>query len=227
MQMNIKIDSKDFNKGLDDLAKKQLPFVVAKTLTDLARMGQFTARVQTRKAFKLHTDFIPNNIRYTPARKTDFFNGTAHSIISTTEKLGFMVDQETGDTRRPIGKAFAVPSILAKRLNDFKTSTGSVKAKYKPKNLLKAWNAKTKTHGTIQNTNKVNAYIAGGILFARIKNLFMTGKRKSIPLDAFEGSVKIKPRWGFIKSIEERTKRMVESTFRNNLKQAINSVKIP
>lgn len=220
----VKVDQSQFRKGLNDIQMQHYPFALAKTLTDLAIGGARVGKAQTRKAFRLHTDFIPSQILITPARKADFKTKTIKSEVRTTEKIAFMTVHDEGGIRRPKGRSISIPSELAKKVPDFKTGTGAVRGKYKPKTLLKQWNDKTR--GGVKPTGSgVKAYIAAGMIFARIRNKWMTGQGKSIPFFGFEGNVRIKPEWHLRQVVTARTMEWAAPTFTKNMNAAMLQVK--
>jgi hypothetical protein len=188
---------------------------MAKTLTDLASSGRIAMRQKTRKDFKLHTDFIPNQIGMVPARKSDVLLGKGKSIVKTSDKIPWMTDHETGDTRLPKRKALSIPSAIAKAIPDFKTSTGKVKAKYSPKALLKKWNTKDKVP-----KGQPSAYIVNGTLFARLKNKWRTGE-KTIPMFNFGSKAKMRPVWRFAFTVGAKVKENTERFFKRNFEAAI------
>lgn len=213
--MDIRVDMDAFSKDLGFLEREQFPYAMAKTLTDLATSGQIAVRGKTRKEFKLHTDFIPNNIGIVPARKADVRLGTAKSAVKTSEKISFMSNHETGEDKVPKRKALAIPTMLTKGIPDFKTATGKVKAKFKPAALLKKWNQKDKPAA-----GETSAYVVDGTLFARVKDKWRTGSR-SIPLFGFATQAKIKPKWGFGLTVGLKVAQNAAGYFARNMASAL------
>lgn len=212
----IEVDTSACLKGISILHRDQFPFAMAKTLSNLATSGQIAMRQKTRKDFKLHTEFIPNQIGITPARKVDVAAGRGFAEVKTSVRIPWMTDHETGDDRLPKRTALAVPSILAQRIPDFKTGTGKVRGKYQPKALLKKWNDKSKAP-----KGEPSAYIADGTLFARLKNKWMTGGKKTVPVFNFAHKAKIKPVWHFGVTVAAVVAANVSRVFKRNFEAAL------
>ncbi len=209
MDVRIDVQTEAFKKDLNFFTRDQYPYAMAKTLTDLAKSGQVAVRQRTRAEFDLHTDFIPNNIGMVPARKSDVLLGKAMSAVKTNEKIAFMTPHETGENKVPKRTALSVPSILAKRIPDFKTATGKVKAKYQPKQLLAQ-----------KGGGKVAGFVADGTLFARLKDKWRTGSR-IIPVFGFTPKAKIKPVWRFAITVGAKVTANAAAYFNRNLKAAM------
>lgn len=205
----VKIDSKDFTKGLDAVQMRQVPFAMAKTLTDCAKLGQTGAKRETRENFDLHSDFIPSQIVIIPAKVSDVKAGRAFSAVRGTEKIGFMTIHDEGGTKAPVrGKAIAVPTFLAqKRIPGLRTRTGRISPKFKPKQLLEGWPP---------GVNR--GYTEGGLLFKKLRK-----REDPFPIFDFERIVKIKPAWEFNKTVREGVSLMASSFFRRNLIAALST----
>ena len=203
--MRVQLDKKDFLKDLNSLQRDQFPFAFAKTLTQAAKLGQVAVREQTRKVFRLHTEFIPNNIRVEPAKKSEVRVGGGEAAVYTRDEIDFMVLQETGGTKKPRGAALAIPSFPAQRTTpDLKTATGKVRKRYMPKALISK-------KGTF------------------IKDSFVWIFRKAIgaiqPFFKFASSAKIRPRWKFEPTVRKEVESKVMGLFAKNLNDAVASIK--
>ena len=198
--MRVQVDQKDFQKDLSALQREHFPFAMAKTLTQLAKLGQGAARAQTKKVFRLHTEFIPNGIRISPARKAEVRAGGGEAAVYTADDIDFMVPHEEGGTKKPRGQALAIPSFPAQRTTpDLKTKTGKVRAKYMPRKLLER-------KGTF------------------VKNAFIWIFRKAIgaiqPFFLFASSAKIRPRWKFEPTVKKEVEKNAERIFTTNMNEA-------
>lgn len=209
--MDVNIDFNDFVRGLDDLAKRQVPFATAKTLTDVAKLGQMGVRRKTREAFDLHTDFIPSQVVITPAKTADAKSGKARAEVRGTDKIGFMTIHEDGGTRRPIkGTALAIPTFTAqKKIPNLRTRTGRIRPKFMPKRLLEGWP---------QGTNR--GFTEDGLLFAK-----KSKRGEVMPMFDFERSAEIDARWGFEEEVRQIVGLQASSLFRRNLLMAMASSK--
>lgn len=207
MSYVIQVDAKALLQGVKNIQQKQIPFSMAKTLTDLAKAGQTVSRKRTKEVFKLHGEFIPNQILITPARVSEVKLGVGFSEIRTTSKIDFMNIHEPGGIRRPKGKSIAVPTFLAQRtISNLRNARGAIRPQFKPTRVLRS------DKGFI---NQGQIYLRQG------KKGKYSGAAK--PLFLFQDRVTIKPEWKFESTIRERVVRIAHETFIRNYIQAIRS----
>jgi hypothetical protein len=92
-------------KELSQIAKKQIPFAIAKTLTDIAKQSQEEVRQQIRERFFIRKKAggFASSIRIKPATKT---NLTAEVYTMAA----FAALQQTGGTKRAKDGRLAIPS---------------------------------------------------------------------------------------------------------------------
>jgi hypothetical protein len=228
--IKVDFDMKAAKKGMTHLQKSQFPFVLAKSLTQTAEGARQAVGVQTRREFHLHSEFIPRNIKKQPAKKKDIQNyGIAESAVFTGKKLdGWMGAHEWGGIKKPAqstgrdkGKALALPGsdILTK---SFKTSTGKVKVRWKPKALLKDY--KGKGSGRQKGRKKTRARKP---FIIKPRNTAMVVRRKSKmskPLEilyVFKSKAKINPTWGFRKTVRRYVNFAFRKKFDRNMAMAI------
>ncbi|MDO8421117.1 MAG: hypothetical protein Q7S99_03045 [Parvibaculum sp.] len=83
-------DLKTFIRGIERTTRDQLPFVMAKTLTDTAKDAQTTLRSDMAGKMTLRSTWAAKGIRITPARKSD---GFSHMRAEVGSKDWFMADQ--------------------------------------------------------------------------------------------------------------------------------------
>lgn len=203
----IRVDDKRFRKDLNDLQKKQYPFAMAKTLTDLAKAGQERVRSVARQKFELHTEFIPREVRITGAKKNNLV-----SEVRTTERIAFMTLQDKGGRKKPLGRALTLPT---QDLIDAggKTKTGKIKSSLQPKKVLRL--RKRGQGGPGQ------AFSAKGMILRR-------KDARRYPLEIlyiYEPRADIKPRWKFAENVEHEVSRLAERFFKRNMEMAINTRK--
>ena len=210
----ITLDTKQTIKALKFFEKFQYPFVLAQTLTETAKGGKQAVGIQSRRSFKLHGEFVPNQIRIMSAKKTDVTKkGFAESAVFTGTKLnGWMGLHEMGGTKQAHatggidrGKRLAIPGKGLKKLS-FKTSKGKVKTKYKPKNITKL----PKTFFTL--TRK------GLPVIMRRKS------KKQYPTEimyVFVLPARIKPEWKFEKAVVKYVNFSFKTKFSRNMKRAL------
>jgi hypothetical protein len=227
----MKVDSRNFINDMDSLQSKQIPFALAKTLTELAKSGQRVAKQRTRRVFKLHTDFIPNKIKMVGADKSDYKSGKMASAVYTDASgknngIAFMSTHEEGTDKKPRGKALSVPSAKSQsQLGSLKTSTGAIRSKFKAKNLLKDW--EDKQAGRLKKSKSdLSGYVVRGIVFARMRNKHFTGnKYNSVPIYHFQPKARIKRQWQFAFTIIVNSQKLYPSYFEKNLIQAISTMR--
>ena len=204
--MEVKVDFDHFVRGLDDLSRRQIPFATAKTLTDVAKLGQLGVRRETREAFDLHTDFIPSQVLITPAKVSRL-----EAQVRASDKIGFMTIHEDGGIRTPVrGKALAIPTFTAqKKIPNLRTRSGRINPKFMPKRLLEGWP---------QGTNR--GYVEEGLLFAK-----RSKRAEVLPMFDFERSARIPEQWGFADEVRMIVGLQASTLFRKNLIIAIASAR--
>lgn len=224
--IKIDFDMKAAKASLKRFEKSQFPFVYAKSLTETAEGARQGVGIQSRRVFQLHGNFIPRNIKKSPAKKSDIVNyGLAESAVFTGRRLdGWMGLHETGGTKRPSGKKLALPGAGIKKLS-YKTRTGKTKKRYKPATLLKRYNESKK----IPRTRKVGR---GGrkrtpfIIEAKSGKLMIVRRisRKRYPLEIlhlFADSSRIDRQWGFEKKVKQVVDFSFRKKFERNMKMAL------
>lgn len=71
MTTTIKLNSKNFDKKLNDLARDQMPFAAARALTLTAKDAQKLLKIKMKSVFDRPTPYILNSTRIRPAKKRD------------------------------------------------------------------------------------------------------------------------------------------------------------
>lgn len=69
--ISVKADFKQLSRFFSDMEKKQMPFVVAKTLTELAKNTEKVTYAQMRSVWDRPTPFVMKGLRTKPATKRD------------------------------------------------------------------------------------------------------------------------------------------------------------
>jgi hypothetical protein len=136
----VTVDATKYVAGVRDLEAKQLPFIMAKTLTDTAKDGQSEVKRNVRAAFKLRNTWTEQGIRIKPADKkgnsgrieADVHTDTANRTTGAPDYLG---RQEEGGEKVPYGgrQFIAVPTKYLRRM-----APGVIPAELRPRNLLGA-----------------------------------------------------------------------------------------
>lgn len=103
-------DVERLTRNLDDAAKRQLPFALARALTWTAKDAQSDVREDLPKKFTLRNAWVKNGIRITPATKA-----SPEAVVGSLEP--FMQRQETGGPKGSRGgHRIAVPPTKPTKL---------------------------------------------------------------------------------------------------------------
>ena len=120
--INVKNNIKQFTKGLTRFQKRQVPFVAARTLTDVAFKVRFNAIDKSfPQAFKnsvVASRMAKGRLRVIKAQKRDYNMGmlSAKVLDKSSNPLEYLVTHQRGGTKRPkSGDYIAVPSSKIKK----------------------------------------------------------------------------------------------------------------
>ena len=216
------------------LKEKDVPFMVARSLTELAGLAKEEIGNEAERIFNLHTQFIPRQVRVKPALKTKFKQtGFTSSKVFSSKKIdGWMTKHVKGGIKKPFksgskdkGKGLA---IKGKNLNrKTKTSTGRTRKNWKPKELLKFYRSskgKRKANYNIGGRSpKKKAFIirdTGTGLALIVKR---TSKRTT-PLQivyVLVPKAKIRPSWDWSSVTKNTVNKMKKPVFERNFKRII------
>jgi len=202
----ISVNLKEFKRGLDDIARQQLPFAIAKTLTDLAKEAQLQIRSSIPKLFHVRSTWTEKGVRIEPARKADLISrGSCQSVVKDIDR--HMLLQETGGIKRPTkSRRVAVP--VPGFAQGARGAGGRIKATKMPAPLLHEFKGKRKPF--LMKTSAGNSIIAQRI-----------GKGRAVKaLYALEPLVKIHARFGFAQTVVNVVHRKVNAVLAANLERA-------
>lgn len=234
----ITVNTNEWRKSANAFINSRYPDAVARGFKKIAESAQEEIQKETKGKFALHTDYILRGIRSTPrtpgqlkasARAVDKYGNMEAAVYlrpgSGRKDLSFMVDHETGASRKPRGKRIAIPAGGLDNYN-YQTKTGGVRKRWRPSTLLQKWN----TQGPNRAGNdlppgkrrgKPAPFIietSSGTMLARRK----TRKDNSLEfLYSFNKSANIKQRWGFEATINAdvaRNYRPIMNRFINKIK---------
>ena len=204
----VRVEMDKFLADAREMLGKDWPMAVTKAFALTAKRVEMMERAHTRDSFKLHSNWIPRNIKAFPRTQAQIAKVASdfkrkhegYASVSTSQNIEYMSMQEDGATKNPKGSALAIPGnhTRIKLLN----SKGQVKDRYKPKKLLEAYNKnnwhKGTKHPNSHGTGKKDAFViigkGGTPLLVRRRT------KKSRPLETlyvFKASAKIKARWNF------------------------------
>lgn len=233
---NISMDIRGFIKSSNKLLDEDYPRAVAVAFKRIAREARNEVRQETRRDFKLHTDYIPNSILSTPhtpgqlkagARSVVRFHDIESAVFlrpanTARRSLDFMVPHETGQAKTAHGGLVAVP---AGDLDNYqtKTSRGATRKKWKPAQLLADYN---KLGGNVKGNKLRKGKRSGkGIAFIKkSKNgVALIVRRKNLKSNSLEvlyslkKKARIKPVWGFEPTVDTTVRRTYKAIANRSL----------
>lgn len=224
-------------KALSNLERKQWPFALAKTLTNVAQLAKERVHVRTQRVFKLRNKkFILKGITIRPAKKTDVRMGKGEAEVYTKPSISrFMTHHEKGALRRPIrSKVIASPAKDLKG-KQFRTAKGRVKKTWSPKTLMKqagsyAWMYKYERSVGLPQTQRHNKRLKPFIISTKTgaKAIVRRKTRKSRKLEylwILKRVVRIDPDWKFEKTVRHVVDRVFEGILKRNLAKAVRTAK--
>ena len=122
LKINVKNNIKEFTKGLNSFQKKQVPFVAATTLTDVAfKVRQNAIDKSFPQAFKNSTNasrMAKGRLRVMKAQKRDYARGmlSAKVLDKSSNPLEYLLTHQKGGMKQAkSGNYIAVPSSKIKK----------------------------------------------------------------------------------------------------------------
>lgn len=240
-QIKITALTAEARRSLKSIERDQFPFALAKTLTEVAQMAVKEVQAQTRREFKLHSEFIPKGISRTRAKKSEVKNtGIGTTVIFTKPIIsGWMPVHERGGTRdayggsgRDKGKYLAIPAEdLLKR--SYRTGTGKVRKRWRPETLLEGYSKQynVSMSGGITRPTKGGRKGKPFIIRGKGSGTPMIVRRKGpkrYPLELlyiFSRRARYKPQWGFERTVEDVVDLRFEMRLKHNLRRAVETAR--
>ena len=184
-------------KRLGKLKRKQIPFASALALTVTAADGQKAVRKTLPSNFVIRSTWLSSGIKIAKATKKRL-------VSKVFSRDAYMLDQEEGGTRTPVGQTFAIPRGIRKR------KTSRVTKGQRPSVVLH----KPNVFIGRTRTNKP-------AIFRRV------GKAGRLVLLFFlhAGSVRIKPRLGMAKTVKRVARKNWKKNFGKAFAKAIRTAK--
>jgi hypothetical protein len=134
MKIRVHTDVERFTKGMDELAKRQIPFALARALTMTAKDAQADVRADLPNRFTIRRPFVPNSVRITPATKS-----RPEAVVGVGQLASFMARQEQGGTKTAAGHRVAVPVKVKRSKRDLITAANLPRAvRSKPRSFMLA-----------------------------------------------------------------------------------------
>lgn len=237
--VRVSMDASKAMLQMKAIAGRHFPFAFAKSLTDLAKLGRDGVRLETRKRFKLHGEFIPRGITIQAAKKSELkTKGRTNAFVLTRPLVSdFMPRHETGGVKTPgafsgasdKGRMLAIPAP-ALRKRKYRTKTGKVRKQYRPSELLKYYNQlrpeqAARQRGSRQRFAPRPAFIiegkGGQAMIVRRRS---AAKGRNYPLEVLYFLVptaSISPRWGFEDTVIDVVKGNFGRVFKENIEMAL------
>lgn len=217
--MNYFCDSKDFGKTLNQAIsdiQKSVRFAAYKTLESVAERSRRAVIANYFKKFPDENGIKKNKGVPQQVTKSRVNKEKLEISLFTNDNISFMADQEFGAVRTPeFGKTIAVPFLSVKQ--EGRNSRGGMKSAFSIKTVLKK--ALDNVHGEGTGRKKFH--------FAKTNrgNTMIVQEQKGTS-DAKEmyhlvKKTKIKPRWNFVKTVENIAARFMEKTFEKELQKVI------
>lgn len=191
--ITIKPHIADTCRQLDSLAQSQVPFAIAKTLTDLAWESREQVQKEIPERFKVRSRWVVSGVRVDRATKSNLEAAVKH----LDEK---MTKQETGGTVRATNKRYiSIPS------SKLKSNTRPISRSRRPSALLS-----NKQKYFVGEDTTGRPYIAQRYKSKELKVMYFLR-----PIAQY------KPRWGFEKTVNTVVDKRAGIIFERNLDAAI------
>jgi hypothetical protein len=119
-------------KQFGELANKQMPFAMARSLTWTAQESQKEIQRELPYEFTLRNNWTKQNIRITPAKKNLLL-----AAVGATDRVDYMGRQQTGGPKAPSGKYIAIPVDAKRSKKDIIRKANRPRAILNKKNYFK------------------------------------------------------------------------------------------
>lgn len=222
MSMNYSCNSKDFSKVLDKCVadtQKRIRLAAYKTLENVAERGRRAVIANYFKKFPDENGITKNKGVPQQVTKSRVDKTNLSISLYTKDRISFMYDQEFGGERKSkTGKTKAVPFLSTRQ--EGRNSRGGMKSSYSVKTLMD----KAMSHANRQakRAGKPKPFMMTTKSGHKILAQRTSKNRLPIkPLYHFDRKVKIRPRWDFVKTVENITVRYIDKTFDEELKKAM------
>ena len=223
--MNYFCNSKDFGKTLDQAIKdvqKSVRFAAYKTLENVAERSRRAVIANYFKKFPDENGIVKNKGVPQQVTKSKVNKEKLEISLFTKDRISFMFDQEYGGERKSqYGKTKAVPFLGLRQ--EGRNSRGGMKSAFSVKTLMQ----KALDHSTrkAKRAGKPKPFLMVSKSWHHMIAQRVGEKRLPIkPLYHFDQKVKIRPRWDFVKTVENITVRYIEKTFEKELQKAIDKI---
>ena len=202
----IEIDDRPFRRFIKGADKKQIPFVMAQTLTGVAFSGQDRMRERMGQVFTIRKKGLVKQVRVEKANKRDGAKMSSAVFIPKKSGGGKLLPRfdkhESGGTVRPRKRLIAVPTDKTKR-----TKTGGIGKANRPTALLNKKGHFLRKGGK----GSVGLYRRRGGTVTKLYTMV----RKA----------RLQPVLGWQRTVEDNTRRELPKRWERNWKKALQSAR--
>lgn len=191
----VRSNARAFERSLNDTARRQLPFALAKGLTATAKRVQKAEPARLERVLDRPTPFTKRGAAVRPARKRQL---TA-SVFYKDRQADYLETLEEGGERRPRGRALLVPVNV--KLNRY----GNL------------------TRNKVQRLLARPDVFSGRV--GRAAGIFQQTKRGPRLLIAYEPSARYRPQLGFRRAAAARARRAFPVELRRSMRQALKTAR--
>ena len=196
LDVSVELELKPYLALLNKLGKDQMPFAVAKTLTQVAAEAQKDVKGVLPSRFTLQSRRLVKGVQTDRANKRDWPN--PYAVVGHLDQI--MVDQELGGIRR--GKNGGYRMIPTRRVKRGKS--GKISKAQTPRRLIEKKSVFFKDQSLrLKDTRRTTH---------RAPTMYLGRKQ-----------VRIRPRFGFRSTVESAVARHIQTTFTRNMQAALRS----
>lgn len=220
--MNYFCNSKDFGKTLDQAIKdiqKSVRFAAYKTLENVAERSRRAVIANYFKKFPDENGIKKNKGVPQQVTKSKVNKEKLEISLFTKDNISFMADQEYGAIRTPkAGKTIAVPFLSIKQ--EGRNSRGGMKSAFSIKTVMDKVLKNSRGEGTGRKKFHFAKTKRGRTMIVQEQK----GTDDAKEMYHLVPKTKIKPRWDFVKTVENITVRYIEKTFEKELQKVIDKM---
>lgn len=220
--MNYFCNSKDFGKTLDLAIKdvqKSVRFAAYKTLENVAERSRRAVIANYFKKFPDENGIKKNKGVPQQVTKSKVNKEKLEISLFTKENISFMTDQEYGAVRTPkAGKTIAVPFLSLKQ--EGRNSKGGMKSSFSIKTVMDKVLKNRRGEGTGRKKFHFAKTKRGRTMIVQEQK----GTADAKEMYHLVPKTKIKPRWDFVKTVENITVRYIEKTFEKELQKVLDKM---
>lgn len=197
IELSVSFDTKEVEKMLTDLEKKQIPFAASQALNDTAFDARKALRVQTPRKLDRPTKFTVDSFQVIKSKKRNL----VATVFIEEKRWKYLKWQIDGGTRRISGRGTGVP--VGAKLNKF-------------------GNIRGRSRGLVKGKKQFIATIRG---VAGVWEKLGSGRRQVKLMVVFKKSVNYKQRLPYAKIVEGVARNKFVKHFNRRLKQALKTAR--